>query len=46
MSTSTQANQDPSFQKLPTWFRQEIPNREKIDSMKEMFRKGRLHTVC
>ena len=32
--------------RLPPWFRQEIPDSNKIRSMKEMFRGSRLHTVC
>lgn len=32
--------------RLPSWFRQEIPNATKIRSMKEMFRGSRLNTVC
>lgn len=33
-------------QKLPSWFRQDIPNIEKIRSMQKMFRSTGLHTVC
>lgn len=33
-------------QRLPEWFRQEIPDMEKIQSMKSMFRQSNLHTVC
>ena len=32
--------------KLPSWFRQEIPDMEKIRTMKDLFRGSRLHTVC
>ena len=32
--------------RLPAWFRQDIPEAKKINSMKEMFRGSRLHTVC
>jgi lipoic acid synthetase len=32
--------------KLPSWFKQEIPDMRKIGAMKELFRQGRLHTVC
>ena len=32
--------------RLPPWFRQEIPDTNKIRSMKELFRGSRLHTVC
>ena len=31
---------------LPTWFRQNLPDMEKIRNMKTMFRQSRLHTVC
>lgn len=31
---------------LPPWFKQEVPNLKKINSMKEMFRSSNLHTVC
>ncbi len=31
---------------LPVWFRQEVPDMNKIRGMKELFRGGRLHTVC
>ena len=32
--------------RLPSWFRQEIPDMKKIQDMKDMFRGSRLHTVC
>jgi lipoyl synthase len=32
--------------RLPSWFRQEIPDMKKIQDMKNMFRGSRLHTVC
>ncbi len=32
--------------RLPEWFRQEIPDAQKIQGMKDLFRSGRLHTVC
>src|SRR6185503_14904027 len=31
---------------LPEWFRQELPDMEKIREMKSMFRESGLHTVC
>ncbi len=31
---------------LPSWFKQEIPDMNKVRTMKEFFRGGRLHTVC
>ena len=36
----------PSSTKLPSWFRQEIPDVKKISEMKNMFRASNLHTVC
>ena len=32
--------------KLPEWFKQEIPDMNKIRDMKHLFRDSRLHTVC
>jgi len=32
--------------RLPAWFRQEIPDMDKIRAMKERFRSSGLHTVC
>jgi lipoyl synthase len=32
--------------RLPSWFRQEVPDMKKIRDMKDMFRGSRLHTVC
>jgi lipoyl synthase len=32
--------------RLPSWFRQEVPDMKKIREMKDMFRGSRLHTVC
>ncbi|MFA5059177.1 MAG: lipoyl synthase [Candidatus Omnitrophota bacterium] len=37
--------QEPS-QKLPAWFKQDLPDLAKIREMKESFRSDRLHTVC
>ena len=33
-------------QKLPSWFKQELPDMDKIRAMKSMFRESKLHTVC
>ena len=33
-------------QKLPDWFRQDLPDMDKIRSMQKMFRSSNLHTVC
>lgn len=35
-----------SREKLPPWFRQEIPNKETIQNMKRLMRAADLHTVC
>jgi len=32
--------------RLPSWFKQKIPNMEKIRAMKSLFRQTGLHTVC
>ena len=37
---------DSGLVKLPAWFKQEIPDMGKVRDMKELFRGGRLHTVC
>jgi len=37
---------DSGLVKLPKWFRQEIPDMNKIREMKDLFRGSRLHTVC
>lgn len=37
---------DSGVVRLPSWFRQEIPDMNKIQGMKDLFRGGRLHTVC
>jgi lipoic acid synthetase len=42
----TQTKFDSGLVKLPAWFRQEIPDMNKIRDMKELFRGSRLHTVC
>ncbi len=33
-------------QPLPSWFRQPLPDKDKMNSMKTMFRSTGLHTVC
>ena len=37
---------DSGLVKLPSWFKQEIPDMDKIRAMKDLFRGSRLHTVC
>ncbi len=46
MASILQENNSSSFQKLPPWFRQELPDMNKIREMKTLFRESRLHTVC
>ncbi len=46
MSPILQKNRIPEIKRLPSWFRQEIPDAQKITRMKEMFRTSGLHTVC
>lgn len=46
MTTSTSKQETISVRRLPEWFKQEIPDRAKINHMKELFRGSRLHTVC
>lgn len=36
----------PQSERLPSWFRQELPDMEKIREMKDRFRTAGLHTVC
>lgn len=36
----------PSICKLPFWFRQDLPNIDKINEMKYLFKRNRLNTVC
>jgi len=36
----------PAVKRLPSWFRQDIPDMNKIRSMTRMFRSSQLHTVC
>ena len=37
---------DNGLAKLPTWFKQPLPEMDKVRSMKDMFRSSGLHTVC
>ena len=46
MHNATQEKFESGVVKLPSWFKQPLPNMEKIQSMKELFRGSRLHTVC
>lgn len=36
----------PEVKRLPSWFKQEIPDWEKVRGLKDLFRQSRLHTVC
>ena len=42
----TKGRLDSGLVDLPIWFRQEIPDMDKVRTMKEFFRGSRLHTVC
>ena len=42
----TKTEFDSGVVKLPVWFKQEVPDMDKVRTMKELFREGRLHTVC
>jgi lipoyl synthase len=42
----TEEKFDSGLMKLPAWFKQEIPDMNKIREMKDLFRGNRLHTVC
>lgn len=35
-----------TVRRLPSWFKQDLPDMEKIYTMKDLFRSSRLHTVC
>lgn len=34
------------IKRLPSWFRQDVPDMERVRAMRDMFRASRLHTVC
>src|SRR5271169_3901109 len=42
----TKEKYDSGLVRLPSWFKQEVPDMGKIRGMKEFFRSNRLHTVC
>ena len=46
MTMITKAKFDSGLVKLPIWFKQDVPDMNKIRSMKDLFRGSRLHTVC
>ena len=46
MTTQTQERFESGLVKLPSWFRQELPDMGKVRAMKVLFRSSRLHTVC
>jgi lipoic acid synthetase len=46
MASIVQDNSVNSFERLPNWFLQDIPDMDKINQMKGMFRSSGLHTVC
>jgi lipoic acid synthetase len=39
-------NSVPDMKRLPSWFKQDVPDMGKIGEMKKMFRGSGLHTVC
>ena len=41
-----EAQFESGLTRLPSWFRQDLPDMKKIRDMKDMFRGSRLHTVC
>ena len=46
MTQTVRENFNPSLKRLPAWFKQDLPNMEKIRQMQDLFRRSRLHTVC
>ncbi len=46
MTVKTETKFDSGLVKLPSWFKQALPDMGKIRVMKDMFRSSRLHTVC
>lgn len=46
MTQILQEHHNPHVKRLPPWFKQEIPDMDKIHGMKRFFRSGNLHTVC
>jgi lipoic acid synthetase len=46
MKTLTPEKFDNGLAKLPSWFKQPLPEMDKIRGMKELFRSSGLHTVC
>ena len=46
MSAVPATSENPVIPKLPSWFRQPLPDMDKIGQMKRLFRGSSLHTVC
>lgn len=46
MSSHVEEQFDNGLVSLPKWFKQDIPDMNKVREMKSMFRGSRLHTVC
>src|SRR5690242_8157994 len=46
MKTLTPQKFNSGLVQLPAWFKQPLPEMDKIQAMKEMFRGSGLHTVC
>ncbi len=46
MTAAVSEKFESGLAKLPSWFKQEIPDMRQVRRMKDMFRAGGLHTVC
>ncbi len=46
MSTEMNQQYESGLVRLPSWFKQDVPSMDKIQSMKDMFRGAKLNTVC
>jgi lipoic acid synthetase len=46
MKTVTPQKFDTGLVQLPSWFKQPLPDMDKVQQMKDMFRNSGLHTVC
>lgn len=46
MASILEEQSDSGVRRLPSWFRQDLPDMQKIGEMKHLFRSTRLHTVC
>ncbi len=46
MNSCVEKINQPLVSKLPSWFRQDLPDMKKLRQLKTMFRQSNLHTVC